>query len=314
MYGVSTAWATKSTSDVELILQKFKNIAVSVLELEYRITEQMWKKLILKLREQKFQVVSLHNFCPLPNFLQPEDGAADALLFSSLDEEERKLAVKYGIRTLQQAHELEVQAVVFHFGRVEMDDEPELFYGYFDRQEVGSENWQKDRDRILEERRKKRQKYLDAVLFSLEQLNREAEKLGVFIGVENRVHVREIPSFDDFAEIFARFDGGRVRFWYDVGHARVLEVLGFLEPFQILKAYHDRLIGVHFHDVRGYGDHWAPGQGEVDFKQLKSLLSKSKSDYIKVIEVHDKVSPEELVSGIQFLQQLDYFESTSLRK
>ena len=63
-------------------------------------------------------------------------------------------------------------------------------------------------------------KHLDAVLFSLDKLNREAEKRkAYFLGVENRYYLHEIPDFDEIGMVLREFEGGKLRYWHDVGHA-----------------------------------------------------------------------------------------------
>ena len=61
----------------------------------------------------------------------------------------------------------------------------------------------------LEIREGKKQKSLDSVLFSLDRLNREAEKKGVTLCIENRYYLHEIPSFDEIGSILNEFKGGQ---------------------------------------------------------------------------------------------------------
>ena len=61
---------------------------------------------------------------------------------------------------------------------------------------------------INEQKRIRETKYrknLDAVFFSLEKLNQEAGKKGVFIGIENRHHFNEIPNFSEIGTILREF-------------------------------------------------------------------------------------------------------------
>lgn len=145
------------------------------------------------------------------------------------------------------------------------------------------------------------QRHLDAVLFSLETLNREAEQKGLFLGIENRYHLHEIPDFDEIEMILEQFRGGNIRYWHDVGHAFAQENMGIIPQKDLLRAYSEMLIGVHLHDAEGLDDHRAPGQGEVDFDQIKSFL---KPSHIRILEVHSDVGEKDLRKGIQHLKSL----------
>ena len=107
--------------------------------------------------------------------------------------------------------------------------------------------------------------HLDAVLRSLDRLNREAVRRGLLLGVENRYHPHEIPlprrDRRDPARVRRRRGAllARRRPRDQPRAARLLTQRGVLE------AYGPRLAGTHLHDIRGGGDHLAPGTGEADF-------------------------------------------------
>jgi len=301
MLGISTAWISAEIRSGRELLEHLKAIGLSALELEYRITEEIFKEIKPRLRKEGWQVLDLHNFCPLPGIVPPEKASADAFHFSSLDREERELAIKYGIRTIQQACDLEAKAVVFHLGDIDMEPETGTFYRFQEEGKLHSEEYEKFKEAKLKERRQKRQPHLDAVLMSLDRLNREAEKRGVWIGVENRCHYHEIPNIEDIEIILREFRGGAIRYWHDVGHAYRLESLGILQPEELLKRFQDELIGLHLHDARGQDDHWAPGEGEVDFASVAKYIREST---LCILEVHPKVSRESLQRGIEHLMKL----------
>ena len=110
-----------------------------------------------------------------------------------------------------------------------------------------------------------------------------------------------MPNFEEIGHILARFHGGNLRYWHDVGHARVQERLGFIRQRDLLEAYSDMLIGIHLHDVLGVDDHFAPGQGETNYKELKPFLNPS---HLKIFEVHPKVDRDHLLEGIRFIKSL----------
>jgi sugar phosphate isomerase/epimerase len=53
--------------------------------------------------------------------------------------------------------------------------------------------------------------------------------------------------------------------------------------------------------VRGLDDHLAPGQGEVDYNEIKPFL---KPSIIKILEVHSKVKRKSLLEGIEFIKKV----------
>jgi sugar phosphate isomerase/epimerase len=244
-------------------------------------------------------VLSLHNFCPIPENVPRSEASANVFLLSSADKEERGQAIKYSLKTMQLAHDLEAKAAVFHVGHVDIDAKKEKFFELFDKGEIDSPVGKSFIEEQLALRKKARQKNVDSVLFSLERLNKEAEKLGVYVGVENRYHFHEMPDIEEIGMILKEFRGGRIRYWHDVGHAGVQEKFGVLKQEELLLSYSSDLLGMHIHDFNGYDDHYAPGTGECDYDLIKRHLN---SNVIKIVEVHSKVSREELVKGMKFLK------------
>ncbi|RLB81567.1 MAG: hypothetical protein DRH17_08835, partial [Deltaproteobacteria bacterium] len=260
MLGISTCWWHNRADRADHILDEILALGLQGVELEYRITHSMYREMQPRLKKA-LPVFSIHNFFPVPEGLGFEAGSGDLFLLSSTDPEERARAVKYTIRTIEYAHELEARAVVLHLGRVDMPNPVEGFLRLYTSGKVQ----EKAGLVFMEEQRSTRQaiaqKNLDAVLLSLEELNKEAEKKGVFLGIENRYHFHEMPDFEEIGFILKTFQGGHIRYWHDVGHARVQENLGILRHNDLLKSYSEQTIGIHLHDVRGLKDHLAPGQG-----------------------------------------------------
>lgn len=298
MLGISTCWWQDRVGGADDILSHAQALGFTGIELDYRMTRPAYERMKPALR-RSLPVLSVHNIFPVPEELGIEPGIADHFLLSSLDPDERGLAVRYGVRTIQEAHEVEAKAVVFHLGRVDMEDPTPRLRGFY---ESGKGMDTKEACAFLEEqgriRKEKRQRNLDAVLFSLDRLNKEAEKYAVFLGVENRYHFHEIPDLDEIGLILDLFRGGSLRYWHDVGHASVLENLGVLEKKELLNKYQHDMIGMHIHDAKGLEDHLAPGQGEVDFREISSFLTEGQ---IKVLEVHPKVDEGRLREGLSVL-------------
>ena len=181
-----------------------------------------------------------------------------------------------------------------------MDSKAEKLFLLYGRGKISSSQGKRVIHKLKEERENKKQKYLDAVLRSLSELNKAAQERGILLGVENRFYSHEIPDFEEIGIILEEFKEGAVGYWHDVGHAVVQANLGLLSHEELLENYSSRLIGIHLHGVKGYEDHLAPG-GEENYDLIKRYL---KPDTIKVMEPHPKVSREELKESLAFLESM----------
>lgn len=299
MFGLSTSWKSDHCKSGEALLQLIEATGIRWLELEYRITLEMFQQMKEALRNGFFSVLSIHNYFPHPEILPIERASGDAFYLSSPDLEERKLAIKYSTRSIQLAHELGARAVVFHLGKVDVENEAEKWFNLFDSEKLKTPEGKKFVNSQLKLRQTKSDKNLDAVFFSLEELNSVAIKLNVMIGIENRYYWNNIPSFEEIGIILQEFEGGNIGYWHDCGHAQTSENFGMATHEQFLQHYGDQLVGIHLHDCNGYQDHIAPGKGEIDFTMIKKYLPENS---IKILEVHDQVTLTELKAGIDYLE------------
>ncbi len=300
MLGISTVWKSGELKDGQKLMECFAGLGFRDIELEYRISGDTFKQIKQFLdRAKDLEIVSIHNFFPVPDIL--ETGGADVFHFSSEDREERSLAVKYAVKTIQIASELGARAVVLHLGMVQMDTVREELFSLYDAGKVGSDEHKRKLEEFRKLRDRKKGAALDMMLLSMDEIQKAAEKYDVNVGIENRYYFRECPNFDEMGVIFKKLGGGRIGYWHDVGHAKVQENLGIVGTKELLDAYGKLLVGVHLHDVTGYIDHQVPGTGEVDFDLLKKYLKK---DTIKILEIHPRETEEDLMDGVDFLKNM----------
>jgi sugar phosphate isomerase/epimerase len=296
---ISTSWQSGGPVTAEGMLAALKNLDITGIELSYRISEDLYHEIKNPLKHSGLKVVSVHNYFPIPFVKSDSEGSGDLFRLSSSDNEERQNAIRFTAKTIEHAGDLGAAAVVLHCGLVEMNNEIQGLYKYFNSNRLDSEEAKIFIRSKLKERESRKPKHMDSLLTSLDRLVPVAEKQGVLLGLENRYHYHELPGLDDFRLIFDTFKGAPIGYWHDTGHAHANETLGFIGKSALLHNYADQLIGIHLHDAIGLDDHIPPGSGEIDFASLKPFL---KADTIKVIELKPGIPASEVSEGIRFVQ------------
>ena len=137
MLGISTVWKSQEFKDGQELLECLSRLGINNFELEYRISESTFVGIKKALEKDKtLSISSIHNYFPIPHV--SDVGGGDIFLLSSESKEERLLAVKYTIRSMQNAAELGAQAVVVHLGRVPMEKVRNELFRLYDNGKVGS--------------------------------------------------------------------------------------------------------------------------------------------------------------------------------
>jgi len=298
MLAISTSWRSEISDDGLEVIQAILDLGVEGVELEYRITPSMVKEILPLLKKGRVSVTSLHNFFPLPEGLPKEKASGDVFSLSAPDADERGLAVKCTLRTMEWAEEFGARAVVLHLGKIPMDDRMEDLKKLYDQKKIQTEEARIFLEGQRKVRARKSLKHLDAALRSLEKLALEADRRRISLGLENRLNIQDFPDFGEFQILFREFSGGPVRYWHDLGHATVQQNLGLADPKEFLENFSGLLVGVHLHGCRGYDDHYAPGSGEEDYSLLQNFL---RPDTLLVVETHQRASREEMLQGLEFL-------------
>ncbi|MGD9281409.1 MAG: TIM barrel protein, partial [Desulfobacterales bacterium] len=264
MLALSTSWQSGGAVTAEGMVAALKNLEITGIELSYRISEDLYREMKNPLERSGLDVVSVHNYFPIPSVKPESTGGGDLFLLSSLQKQERQNAVQFTAKTIEHAGELGAAAVVLHCGFVEMHHEVQVLYEYFNSNRLNSDEAQDFIHQKLKERDALKPKHMDSLLASLDNLATIAEKHRVLLGLENRYHYHELPGPDDFRLIFETFKGAPVGYWHDTGHAHANETLGLIPRDSLLQTYANRLIGVHLHDAVGLDDHIPPGSGEIE--------------------------------------------------
>ncbi|MBI5446429.1 MAG: sugar phosphate isomerase/epimerase, partial [Deltaproteobacteria bacterium] len=252
-------------------------LGFSALELEYRLSDAQYRALARRISRGEVSASSVHNPLPRPPGVSPFRAYEERARLSSLDPEERRVALRLAFETLARAEGVGAAVAVFHLGSVDLAPELDarLLGKMIRRGERSSAAYEDLRERVAAARKGAAPAHRDAVLGSLDRLAREAERRGVVVGLENRVHPEEIPDRADLELIFRELRGAALAYWHDAGHASSLILHGFLDsPTVLLEAFREQTAGFHLHDAKGLDDHKAPGEGDLDFAPLAPFAQK----------------------------------------
>ncbi len=301
MIGLSTILFYRKNLSGEEILKKANLMGFNKLEIEYRISKEQFFQIKKFKNKYDISVVSLHNYCYRPDFVDENKADGDFFKLSSLEDEEWKMALKYSIRTIENADDINARFVVFHFGKVDIDFDKEKFHQSIDKGLIYQEEGRRFRNEIIKARKEKASKHLDRVLKAIDKLLNIADKYSIKIGVENRYYPHQIPDFEEVGVIMREFEGGPIGFWLDFGHAVVQGNWNLPGLDDYLDAYKSYLLGLHIHDCEGRFDHKPPGFGKIDFNKYKDLL---KSNLIKILEIKYKYNEKEVVEGLRNIYEI----------
>ena len=282
MLAISTMWNALSQPDGAALYDELKELGFKVIALSRHLTIEQIEQLKPLLRDiGQIPPCCIQNFCPiLPETLQTET-ENDIILLSSLDNDERKEAVRRTIQTMELAIEMEIPTVILRLGKVNIYDRSYLMTDLYNYGEREFEAFSKKVIEAMEWRKRKEANHQNAVMRSLDELNERALKMELCIAIENRPHYYQIPNFDEVAKFFDEFYGSPMRYWHDVGHAALQEKLGLCWSHEWLDAYSEHLVGVTLHDLQELEEYHPPGIGDIEWD---SLFTQFQSDTLKVVE------------------------------
>jgi len=297
-FALSTSWNAFRYSSANDMLFEIKELGIDKIELSFNITPAMLESIKEAVKSAEIQVTSIHNYCPIPEGMKRQEALPDCYSVASLNEDERKSAVKFAKRSIDTAVELEANAVVLHCGRVEIPDKTRELIGLFDMGLKGTPEFESLRNQLIREREALSQAHFEQAIRSLEELNSYAMRKLVALGVETRFYHREIPSLEEVGLILEHFKNSSIYYWHDTGHAQLMENLGIAKHREYLERYSARMFGMHLHDISGCFDHQAPPKGGVDFAMVKQFARK---EMIKVLEIHHPATAQEIKQSIEYL-------------
>ncbi|MBU1062131.1 MAG: sugar phosphate isomerase/epimerase [Candidatus Omnitrophica bacterium] len=299
---ISTAWNYDLKANVKDTLSQIRKLGFNAIEIGYNFTPEKLDKLISFAKDMDIKVVSIHNFCPMPNESMPGRHLSNCFRVSSLDKKERMKAVDYTKRTIDTACRVSCNALVFHAGTIELEEKDvSVLLQMYREGKSDSKEYDSLKERLLKSRKAKKYPYLDAVIKSLEEITLFANSANIKIGLETRYYPHEIPDLDEIENLLNIFGDKGLVYWHDVGHAEANDKLGITSHENFLARFKDYMFGIHIHGIKGIDDHLAPFTGDFDFSKVKPYL---RDNLIKVIEAHLPATPEELIKAKELLKDV----------
>jgi len=300
-FALSTAWNASGHKDGTHVIDEIKDCGFDSVELNFTLTSRMVGDISSIVKKGGIKVRSLHNYCPIPEGLKQNEASPDYYSLASLDKDERRMAIHYTKRTIEEAATLGAKAVVLHCGKVNSPDYTRKLIELYEKGKKDCEEFTSIKDKMFSERRSNSKLHIDTILTSLGELNAYAEKKRIMLGVENRFYFTEIPSLEEIGLILEEFRGSAIYYWHDAGHAQVFEELGFAGHKDYLNNYSGSMVGIHLHDIKGCHDHLAPGRGSLDFSIFKPYI---RTDTLKIIEAHKTASTDDIKRAKAYLENI----------
>ncbi len=293
---LSTMWAQGRFKHMAEFVAKARELGFTHVEASSSLSREMLDELM----ETSVPISSVH--APCPASVSSRGIPVASLSLSSTDAAERREAVRAVKRTIDIASRTGARAVIIHLGEVPVDAGLEdKLRSLFREGLVGSEVYVKAREQLIAERSSRAARYLEQAVRSLDELSEYGELAGIRLGLENRLHFREIPDINEMAALLARVEGSTVGYWHDVGHAEVQQRLGFNRHEEWLRCFGPRMIGIHLHDVTGISDHGVPGRGDVDWGMIVKYLGQ---DVIRTCEINQGNDEGLVREAVPFLEKM----------
>jgi sugar phosphate isomerase/epimerase len=301
MFALSTSWNADGRFTARGLLASLAGIGLREVELSYHCTAAEVREYDAGCRAMGIRVVSVHNFCPVPEAAPARRARSEALLLSSPDAGERRGAVEATKRSIATAASLGARVLIVHLGRVEVPSRTRELIRLYREGLKSTRRYRALIVRMAVQRAAGARRFFDNAVRSLDDLCAAAADAGVVLAVENRFYHSEVPSCEELRELRRRFDGGPVGYWHDIGHAQVMENLGFCRHEEYLDAAGGTLRGFHIHDVLLCEDHLPPSCGMVDFSRFAGRMGRGVLRVVELSPMHGVAAVER---GVRFMERV----------
>ena len=298
--GISTAWNAAGVADGRKIVDGIVDLGLRRIEVGYTVRSEAVPGIEDAVRSGRIEVTSVHNFAPLYPDEKPCWCGGDKLSLASLTESERSGAVDLTLVSLDLARRLGAGALVLHTGEVDGigRDYFEELADIVKSDGAGSAEARRLRQALTARRDRRKGDHLEAIVRSMKDLLARAEEWGITLCIENRYFYHQLPLSGEALAIIADIGSPLVRYWHDIGHGHVLDILGFENHLASLELMCDYIYGMHVHDSRFVNDHIAPGTGEVD---LPAIFERTPHAALRILELAPSVPAGDVTAGIAYL-------------
>ena len=263
-------------------------------ELNHQIPLEVYEQIDFN----RYYISSLHNPCPAIQHMKKLE--KEDKILTSLDEKLRQVGVDVLKNTIEHAYRLGARNIVIHSGRVIGDESMDLeLRKLFRAGKQNTHEFRVLRERMIADRKARGKPHLEALVRSLSEIVDFAEGTNLLLGIENLMYYYEIPTFEEIQVLLETFDQPWIGWHFDVGHLEIMANLGLESIPNWLDAFDKRMVGIHLHDVNGIDDHFAPGDGKIDF----SVVGPRLQAFTQVtVEVKPFVSTQEIRAGLPVLE------------
>jgi len=289
MLAFSTNWNASKHTEGEAIVAEILDLGFTKLEIGHGLSVSQLQGIRKAFEGGGFEVVSVHNFCPMPVEIQVDN--PDCYEFTSKVATQRDRAIRLTKQTMETAKEFGARHIVLHLGRVTpvrgMTDD--LMKSLLS---VGVASKKHARAKLEAVRRRESfsHAYLERIQALLEPLVELAEQADLILVAENRSDYEAFPTEREMLHLMRHFGSSHFRYWHDFGHAQMRESLGLLDHEQWLKEIAPFVAGAHLQDAKWPDeDHLVPFEGEVPFDRLLPLFPPG---IPFVLELSRNASPE----------------------
>lgn len=299
-FALSTRWNARRHTDGGSMLDEILAIGFSQVELGHDLLGDLVPGVRRAVASGAVQVVSVHNFCPVPLGVAP--GQPEAFVLASEDPRERDRAVEHTVRTVRFAAEIGAAVVVAHAGRVPMPTRSDRLSFLYERGQAHAPAYERAKLKLQIAREKKARRVLDWLSASVERLLPVLEETGVRLAFETQPAWESVPTELELEEMLRRFGSRWLAYWHDFGHAQVRENLGLINAERWLERLRPYLAGFHVHDVAPPAyDHLMPPRGGLDFARFKRFATLALP---RVLEPAPGTPPEEITAAVAHLREI----------
>ena len=196
MFAISTRWNALKQPDGAALIDELRDFGFDNIALSRHLTPDQLEQLKPSFHDiGQTPPCCIQNFCPILPSTSQEEAESDIIHLSSLDNDERKEAIRRTVQTMELAIEMEIPIVILRLGNVDTYDRSHLMRELYEYGEREFEAFDQKVAEATEWRKRKEAKHHDAVMRSLDELNERALRMEICIAIENPADLHSNSKF-----------------------------------------------------------------------------------------------------------------------